>query len=90
MARVDIPALAKIRQIAASRDLSTNEVERQLGLPTGGGSRLLSGQRRASAELILLVRNWSDGVVQLEDWIEPAHLESYVHRTTSACPAVAA
>ncbi len=87
MSRADRPALAKIRQIAADRGLSINEVERQLGLPTGGGSRLLSGQRRASPDLILLVRDWSGGIVQLEDWIEPGQLSSYVHRNA---PSVAA
>lgn len=69
-----VPALAKINRIREARGLSVNAFEREVGLGAGVGSRILRAEYRPSAPVLLRVRLWSRGEVDLPDWLTPDEL----------------
>lgn len=72
--RSEAPAIAKIRDLLESRDLSINAFERAIGLSTGAGSRILRGAYLPGAPVLLRVRVWSRGEVDLPDWLTAEEL----------------
>lgn len=74
-----VPAVPKIRQRLERLGLSVNAFEREVGLGTGVGSRLLRNEYRPKVAAILRIEAWSEGDVTPADWLtadEAARLQT--------------
>ena len=81
-----VPAIPKIRQRLERLGLSVNAFEREVGLGTGVGSRLLRNEYRPKVAAILRIEVWSEGAVAPVDWLtaeEAARLQEAAAKPAS-------
>lgn len=71
-----VPAVSKIQRRLQDLKLSVNAFEREVGLGTGVGSRLLRGEYRPKVAAVLRIQTWSEGDVTPADWLTESEVEA--------------
>lgn len=88
-----VPAISKVLQRLKDLGLSVNGFEREVGLGTGVGSRLLRGEYRPKVAAVLRIQSWSLGDITPPDWLTEEELKAQEaierHVAQSQAPAVA-